>query len=84
MRNHDRRSCAPPSAPLPQDEDTGRKPRRRWTRPDVRRPGESAFATRRAVFGPHELREDRITAESYLADDLSPAARRALREGADA
>ncbi|WP_237482599.1 hypothetical protein [Lichenibacterium dinghuense] len=50
----------------------------------MRRPGESAFATRRAVFGPHELREDRITAESYLADDLSPAARRALREGADA
>ena len=44
----------------------------------------SAFATRRAIFGPHELREDRITAEGYLADDLSPAARRALREGVDA
>ena len=38
------------------------------------------FATRREIFGPHELREDRIKAGSYLADDLSAEARRALRE----
>ncbi len=40
-----------------------------------------AFSRRRAIFGPHELREDRIRAASYLADDLSAEARRALREG---
>ncbi len=42
---------------------------------------QSAFATRRAIFGVLDLREDRIKADSYLAEDLSPAARRALREG---
>ena len=41
----------------------------------------SAFAQRRAIFGPHELREDRIRAEDYLALDLSAEARRAIREG---
>ena len=40
-----------------------------------------AFARRRDIFGPLDLREDRIRAASYLADDLSPAARRALRDG---
>ena len=40
-----------------------------------------AFARRREIFGPHELREDRIRSGSYLADDLSPEARRTLRSG---
>ena len=40
-----------------------------------------ALARRRAIFGPVELREERIHAFSHLADDLSPEARRALRSG---
>lgn len=41
----------------------------------------AAFPTRRSVFGARDLREDRITLGSYLADDLSAEARRALRGG---
>ena len=41
----------------------------------------SAFASRRAIFCPHALRDERITAGHYLADELSPEARRAFRKG---
>ena len=41
---------------------------------------QSAFATRRAVFGPVDLSEDRVRRASDFMEDLAPSARREIRD----